>query len=80
MCLGRTLKGLHYRRVAEAVRATLILGDGWAGSVRCNPSRRFEEELEFGFRLCVTREQKFSAVGGRYFHIDHLHGGKLLKR
>jgi len=39
-----------------------------------------EEQLEFWFRLRVAGEQKFAPVRGRYFHIDHLHGGKFLKR
>jgi hypothetical protein len=39
-----------------------------------------QQELEFWLRLCVASEQKFSTVGGRYFHIDHLHGGKFLQR
>jgi hypothetical protein len=39
-----------------------------------------EQQLELGLRLCVACEQKFSTVGGRYFHIDHLHGRKLEDR
>jgi len=39
-----------------------------------------QQEFEFGLRLCVASEQKFSTVGGRDAHIDHLHGGKFLQR
>jgi hypothetical protein len=75
MRLGCTVQGLHYRRVAEAVCAALILSGGWTGSVGAN-----EQELKFGLRLCTACEQKLSTVADRYFHIDHQHGGKFLQR
>jgi hypothetical protein len=66
--------GLHYRAVAE----------NWAGG---DLGRRLGGELErefvqqqgqLGLRLGVTGEDELPTISGRYVHIEHLHGGKLL--
>jgi hypothetical protein len=41
-----------------------------------------EIQLQFvqeHFELGVMSEQQLTAIGGRRVHVDHLHGGELLK-
>ena len=66
--------GLHYSAVAENW-AGGDLGQRLGGELE----REFvQQERQLGLRLGVTGEDQLPTVGGRYVHIEHLHGGELL--
>src|SRR6516162_6150708 len=69
-------KGRHYTRGGWIERGS---GDsGWwlGGQIGL---QFLEHQLELGFRLGIASEHQLAAVGGWQMHVDHLHGGELLK-